>query len=198
MQSPFCIPGLLNPWWFQTRGDSILIYDNYSQRRTEKKIASRWVTNLMTYIRGVEDHSRVIPGIKKGSIANPTRHRGPAAAPLVTPGHCTWIIYKRLSRRMAADVSLVYLSTVSTILYFSFYPSSSYSSLRRSTTVAFLSLYLRRLNRPPPGLIALFACFPVPAMEGCHTELTRCICLSRSLSAPPQNRSASPAYARAS
>lgn len=82
---------------------------------------------------------------------------------------------------MVADVSLVYLSTVSTILYFSSCFSSSYPDLRRSTTVASLSLYLRRLNRPPTGLIALFACFPVPATEGCHTGLMRCICLSRSL-----------------
>jgi len=146
----------------------------------------------MTYIRGVEGHSRVILGIKKRSIADRTRHRGPATALLVTPGHCTWIIYKRLSRRMAADVSLVYLSTVSTILYFSFYPSSSYSVLCRSTMVAFLSLYLHRLNHPPT-LITLFACFPVLATEGCHTGLTRCICLSWFVSlAPPQNRSASP------
>lgn len=95
--------------------------------------------------------------------------------------HCTWIIYKRLSRRMAADVSLVYLSTVSTSLYFSSCSSPSYSILHRSTTIASLSFYLCRLNRPPPDLIALFACFPVPTTEGCHTGLTRCICLSRSL-----------------
>lgn len=138
----------------------------------------------------LESHPQDKGGIYRGPNA-PSRpgHRA------TRHPHCTWIIYKRLSRRMAADVSLVYLSTVFTILYFSSCSSPSYSILRRSTMVASLSFYLCRLNRPPPGLIALFTCFLIPTTEGCHTGLTRCICLSRSL-LPRRRIGAPPRYTR--
>lgn len=162
----------------ETHEDSILIYGNYSQWRTRKK--NRITASYQSYdgiSEGVEGHSRAIPGIKEGSIvAPPPRHSSPPAIV------CTWIIYKRLSRRMAADVSLVYLSTVSTILYFSSCTSSSHSVLRRSTTATLPS---RSTSADLTTLRPVSSPFShaslVPATEGCHTGLTRCICLSRTL-----------------
>lgn len=106
---------------------------------------------------------------------------------------------------MAADVSLVYLSTASTILYFSscsssfLYPSSA---VRPPSLLSLLVLLYplsilpahRRSRRP----FRLPSHPDVPATEGCHAGLTRCICLSRPLLLHRREREAFLTYARAS
>lgn len=108
---------------------------------------------------------------------------------------------------MAADVSLVYLSTASTILYFSSCSSSSSyspSAARPSSLLSSrpystpsLSLSPHRRSRRPFRLPSHPA---VSATEGCHAGLTRCICLSRPLLLHRRRgeKGVFPAYARAS
>lgn len=105
---------------------------------------------------------------------------------------------------MAADVSLVYLSTASTILYFSSCPLASptlpldrlslflptLSPLPPSFSL-FLSPPSQRFNRPASvssPFSRASSCHPVPATEGCHAGLTRCICLPRTLLAERKGR----------
>lgn len=147
-----------------------------------KGIVSQRVTNLMTIYqksRGpLQSHLQNKGRDPSGGPIAPSRPRAPRH--LSPPGHCTWIIYKRLSRggwRLTC-------------------PLSTWARLPRSSTFhpaphplsfdhrLFSLLVLTLPPSSPPTLSSPFSLTShpaVPATEGCHAGLTRCICLSRPL-----------------
>lgn len=157
-----------------------------------KRIVSQRVTNLMTIYqksRGpLQNHLQ-----DKGKDPSRRTHRtieAPCTAPLVTPGHCTWIIYKRLSRegwRLTCPLSTWARLLRSSTFHPAPHPSPT-CPLPLDQCLSSRSYSTPSLS-PPPSPVHQRSRRPfrlsshplVLATEGCHAGLTRCICLSRPL-----------------